>query len=90
MKYMECEICGAPLKKLQRKYCETCKIIAKREQNAASKKKKDDLSDHFSYEAKICLSCTRKRCTNCLQTLSLEQKTALLAQVTAIYPIPSP
>lgn len=88
---MQCERCGAIAEKGQRKYCKACKKIVKRERLKQYKKRcvareKEakvwvDQSEHFAYEAKICLNCERSTCTNCLGWKTMKEKKAMLAKI---------
>jgi hypothetical protein len=85
---MLCERCGAIAEKGQRKYCKACRRIVDREQrikyeanSLRQPKVWVDPSEHFVYEAKICLNCERSTCTNCLGWKTMKEKQALLAKI---------
>lgn len=81
----ECVRCGKELTKWQRKYCNECSHVARREYDRKFQKgrkekksyqKKNVINDsnHLEWEADICLNCKRPSCNNCLNDLTMEEK----------------
>lgn len=79
-----CERCGEYLNKFQKKYCSECEPIVRRERDRKRdhKRKKENGEEEFAmWEAPICFNCKKPDCTNCLSTMRVAKKKALLEKI---------